>query len=159
MRWKRRSVTGLGLIVGGLVVGAVGVGVIALGTGAFGVETETFGAINCDSVSVKGGSVWHCRGESPEQAAANEAARRKAELDGLRGVDGLGVPEAPRRTELMFVQHDGRRDPDRVTASHSPVGDRWIAHSGGVVGTGVGGVVVGGAGIGWGVYRVRPRRG
>ncbi|MFB8209316.1 MULTISPECIES: hypothetical protein [unclassified Streptomyces] len=159
MRWDRGSASGLGLIVGGLVVGAVGVGIVTVGTGAFGVETETFSAIDCDSVSVKGGTVWHCRGESPDQAAANEAARRKAELDALRGVDDLRGPSRPQRTELMFVQHDGRRDPDRVTASHSPVGDRWIAHSGGVVGTGVGGVVVGGAGIAWGVHRTRTRRG
>lgn len=120
MRWDRRSTTGIALVVSGLVVGAVGVGIIAVGTGAFGVATETFGAIDCDSVSVKGGTVWHCRGETPAQSAANEAARRKAELDGLRGVDDLSGPTRPQRTELMFVHHDGHHDPARVTASHSP---------------------------------------
>lgn len=157
MRWEREGIVGFGLGVAGLAVLAVGTGVIATGTGAFGLETETFRRVSCDSVSVKGGTVWHCRGESAAQTAANEAARREAELAALRRED-LKPPQPLRRTELMFVEHDGRHDPDHVTASRSPVGNRWIAHSGGVVGTGVGGVVVGGGLLGWGVHRLRRGR-
>ncbi|WNI24224.1 hypothetical protein [Streptomyces sp. ITFR-16] len=155
MRWERGRAVGAGLGAAGLAVVALGTGVIATGTGTLGLETQTFRRISCDSVSVKGGTVWHCRGESAAQTAANEAARRRAELDALRGRDDLKPPQPLRRTELMFVEHDGRHDPDHVTASRSPVGDRWIAHSGGVVGTGVGGVAVGGGLLAWGAHRLR----
>ncbi|MFJ7629729.1 hypothetical protein ACIQZN_24845 [Streptomyces sp. NPDC097595] len=53
-----------------------------------------------------------------------------------------------------YVLEDVREAPDRPGLEYV-----CVAHSGGVVGTGVGGVVGGGAGIAWGVRRTRTRRG
>ncbi|MEV4896273.1 hypothetical protein AB0K48_43620 [Nonomuraea sp. NPDC055795] len=134
------------MVAAGAVAAALGVGVIAVGTGAFGLETHVFTRIECRSVMVKGGTVWHCDGESPEQLRANDVAVRRAGLAALRAHrEGSPAGEPRRRTALTFVDHDGRTDPPRVTATRLPGGERWIAHSGSVVGTGTGLLVLGGA--------------
>ncbi|TDC55401.1 hypothetical protein E1281_12630 [Actinomadura sp. KC345] len=152
----RRWWTASGPLAGGLWAVVAGVGVISLGTGAFGLETHDFTRIDCRSVSVKGGTVWHCTGESPAQARANDEARRRAMLAALSGRrDGAVTPGRQRqRTRLTFVDHDGRRDPERVTASRLPGTDRWIAHSGDVLGAGVLLSLFGAAGLAWGTYRL-----
>ncbi|MFI6299122.1 hypothetical protein ACIBEJ_46555 [Nonomuraea sp. NPDC050790] len=138
--------------VAGVVAVLVGLAVLTVGTGALGLETRTFTRISCGSVEVKGGTVWHCSGESPEQVRANDAALREAEQAALR----VGAPlrfRQPQRTRLTFVAHDGRNDPPQVTATRLPGDGRWIAHSGEVVGTGLGLVLFGGAVL---VFQWRP---
>ncbi|WP_218040151.1 hypothetical protein [Actinomadura sp. WMMB 499] len=152
-------VAGIGLMAAGAAVAALGVGVISAGTGAFGLETRTFTRIDCVSVRAdEGGTVWHCKGESPEQVRANDEAAERAMLAALRAHrEGVPRREPRQRTRLTFVDHDGRNDPERVTASR--VGGRWIAHSGNVVGTGVLLTIGGAAAVGWGGYRTRRARG
>ncbi|WP_344841918.1 hypothetical protein [Nonomuraea dietziae] len=134
------------MVAAGTVAAVLGAGVLAVGAGAFGLETRTFTRIECRSVAVKSGTVWHCSGESPDQARVNDAAARQAELDALRAhVDSVPLGEPRRRTELTFVDHDGRKDPPRVTATRLPGGERWIAHSSTVLGTGTGLLMLGGA--------------
>ncbi|MFI9557960.1 hypothetical protein [Nonomuraea endophytica] len=143
-----------GMVAAGAVAAALGVGVIAVGTGAFGLETHVFTRIECRSVMVKGGTVWHCDGESPDQLRANDAAVRRAELAALRAHREAVPPFSPRRrTDLTFVDHAGQTGPQRVTATRLPGGERWIAHSGMVVGTGTGLLALGGAVI---VFQWRP---
>ncbi|MGP4023001.1 hypothetical protein [Actinomadura sp. 3N407] len=149
----------MGSLSAGVVAAAAGVGVTSVGTGAFGLETHTFTRVECHSVSVeKGGTVWHCTGESPAQVVANDEAARRAAQAALRahrdGVSSFNEPR--RRTRLTFVDHDGQLDPQRVTASRLPVGDRWIAHSGNVVFVGVLLTLLGVTAVTWGVYRLRP---
>lgn len=145
---------------------AAGGGVISVGTGAMGLETETFTRITCHSVRVeKGGEVWHCFGQSPAQIRAGEEAARRAALSALRAhrahrEEMTGdVPAAAGRTRLTFVDHDGQRDPEQVTATRLPFTGRWIAHSGNVVGTGVLLTIFGTAALAYGGYRVRRPHG
>ncbi|WP_125610714.1 hypothetical protein [Actinomadura sp. WAC 06369] len=140
---------GIELVAAGTLVGAIGLGLVAAGTGTF-LETRTFTRIECGSVSVESGTVRHCTGESPAQATANDAARRDAATAALRAQrDG----EPRRRTRLAFVDRDGRRDPQQVTASR--VGGQWIAHSDGLVRTGTVVAIAGCLVLLVGLYRVR----
>lgn len=144
---------GIELVATGVLAGAVGLGAVAAGTGTF-LETRTFTRIECGSVSVKSGTVWHCTGESPAQVKANDTARRNAAAAALRSHrDGVPPGETRRRTRLTFVEHDGRRAPARVSASR--VGGQWIAHSSGVVNTGTVVAIAGGLILLVGGYRVR----
>ncbi|MFD0901842.1 hypothetical protein [Actinomadura sediminis] len=141
-----------GTATAGAIAGAIGVAVICVGTGSF-LETRTFTRIECTSVAVKGGSVRHCTGESEEQARANDAARRDGARAALRAHrDGVPAAEPRRRTRLMFVDRDGRRVPQRVTASQ--MGGRWVAHSDALVGFGLLLAIPGGAVVLWGGWRV-----
>ncbi|MEU8798140.1 hypothetical protein [Spirillospora sp. NPDC048819] len=160
MRRGRWTAAGLGWLSAGVLTAAAGVGVTSAGTGALGLETHTFTRVDCRSVSVKGGTVWHCIGESPAQVRANDEADRRAAQAALRAHrDGVPSDIGPhKRTRLTFVDHDGRRDPQEVTASRVPVVDRWIAHSGNVVGAGVLLTVFGIMGVAWSAYRLRPLR-
>ncbi|MFI6824591.1 hypothetical protein ACIBJE_27155 [Micromonospora sp. NPDC050187] len=127
-------------LLGGLLVTVLGGTVLAAGTGAFGLRTETFTRIECHSVRVeKGGRIWHCRGQSPAQVAASAEMDRRATLAWLAAHpdERPALGQGRQVTRLLFVDHDGRTDPERVTATHLPVlGDRWIAHSGSVRATG-----------------------
>ncbi|MDT0308632.1 hypothetical protein RM780_16935 [Streptomyces sp. DSM 44917] len=155
----RGFVAGCGLVVAGLLLLVLGAATIAVGTGAPGLETRTFGRISCSSVTTRSGVVWHCSGESPEQARANDEAERQAEYDALRAHrESMGPPHRRQHTDLRFVPHDGQRDPGRVTASRLPVNGWWIAHSGNVVATGVLLTLAGGGAAGWGGYRLRGAR-
>ncbi|MEU1276842.1 hypothetical protein [Streptomyces sp. NPDC005805] len=143
------------LTAGGLVT--------ATGTGAPGLTTQTFTRIDCrEARTMKGGTVWHCAGESPDQVRINDKTRQDALRDAVRAhVDGTRPPRpvpGGGRTDLLFVDHDGREDPDEVTATLSPAGGRWIAHAPGVVGTGVALLLAGAAAAGWGTHRLRAAR-
>ncbi|QFG24198.1 hypothetical protein [Actinomadura sp. WMMB 499] len=145
---------GVGLVLVGAATGAIGVGIVSAGSGTLGWETRVFTRIDCGAVQVKGGSVWHCTGEAPEQVRANDEAANRAP----QAAPGARREDAPRtgprqRTRLMFVEHDGRNDPQRVAASR--VGDHWIAHSEPVVGVGTLLTIGGGVAVLWGGLRSR----
>ncbi|TDB93870.1 hypothetical protein [Actinomadura sp. 7K534] len=159
MQPRRWTAAAAGWLSAGVLATAAGAGVISVGTGAMGLETETFTRITCDSVrTAKGGTVWHCHGQSPAQIRAGEEAARRAALSALRahreGMTG-DVPAEAGRTRLTFVDHDGRRDPERVTATRLPLTGRWIAHSGNVLGTGILLTLLGTAALAYGGYRTR----
>ncbi|MFY1698151.1 MULTISPECIES: hypothetical protein [unclassified Solwaraspora] len=160
---------GVGCLAAGLLFAAIGLTVLGAGTGglgvgAFGAQTETFTRIECNEQRVaKGGSAWHCFGESPEQAAANDESARRATLPWIvANPDQRDRPPVQRqRTRITFAAPDGRTDPDQITATRmAPFGDRWIAHSAGVRSAGslllVVGVGLAAAGT-WLLGRGRPR--
>lgn len=144
---------GVGYLIAGILFAAIGLTVLAAGTGGFGVgafgaQTETFTRINCNEKRVtKGGRVWHCYGESPAQAAANDEAALRATLPWIVANPDQRdrPPVAHQRTRITFAAPDGRTDPERITASRmAPFGDRWIAHSAGVRSAGVLLLIIGG---------------
>ncbi|MEU5551838.1 hypothetical protein ABZ738_18895 [Micromonospora sp. NPDC047793] len=131
----------VGLLLGGLLTGFLGAAVLAsttggYGVGAFGLRSETFSRIECKEHRVeKGGRVWHCFGQSPAQAAANDEAKRRATVAWVAAhPEERGQPPRPQqRTRISFAAHDGQNAPDRITATHvAAFGDRWIAHSAGI---------------------------
>ncbi len=146
----------VGFLVAGVLIGALGLGAFAAGTGVFGLETATFVRIDCNSVRTKGGTVWHCTGESPAQVRANDEARQRNEALALRAHrEGMPSYRPPQRTRLSFTDHDGRNDPEQITASRLPGTERWIAHSGSVTGTGVLLTLLGCTALAYGGYRLR----
>ncbi|MFF3991850.1 hypothetical protein ACFYX8_00890 [Streptomyces cyaneofuscatus] len=157
---------GASLVVGGAVLFAAGLFIVVTGTGLsglLGMRVETFGRIDCrDTRTEKGQTVWHCFGETPAQQRANEAERKRVADEALRAhVDGM--PESARieRTRISFADHDGRNDPETITATQVTDGGRWFAHSSTVVGYGMIPLLLGAGTAAWGGYRVREagRRG
>ncbi|MFI6231409.1 hypothetical protein ACIBCR_29335 [Micromonospora echinospora] len=156
-RWRAAA-----FLLAGLLVVVLGGTVLAVGVGAPGLRTETFTRIQCQSVRVeKGARVWHCRGQSPAQVAASAEMNRRETL-AWYAANPDERPSARGRqvTRLMFVDHDGRTDPERVTATHVPVlGGRWIAHSAPVRTTGALLLLCGAGLLANGVRLVRRSRG
>ncbi len=137
-----RRLAGLSLLLGGGALVVLGLMVVVTGTGlsgALGMRVETFGRIDCrDTRTQKGQTVRHCFGESPAQQRANRAELKQVDLEMLRAhLDG--VPRTPElvRTRILFADHDGRTDPDTVTATQVFDGGRWYAHSSTLVGYGM----------------------
>ncbi|MFJ6320841.1 hypothetical protein ACIQJW_32690 [Streptomyces californicus] len=158
-----RRLAGLSLLLGGGALVVLGLMVVVTGTGlsgALGMRVETFGRIDCrDTRTQKGQTVRHCFGESPAQQRANRAELKQVDLEMLRAhLDG--VPRAPelQRTRILFTDHDGRTDPDTVTATQVFDGGRWYAHSSTLVGYGVIPLLLGAGTAAWGCYRLRGRR-
>ncbi|MFV2177140.1 hypothetical protein ACFHW2_23710 [Actinomadura sp. LOL_016] len=154
---------GVGLVPVGAGAGAIGVGVVSAGSGTLGWETRVFTRIDCGAVQVKCGTVWHCTGRPPSRCARTTRPRTaprgpryagRATRAALRAHrDGVPRTGARQRTRLMFVDHDGRNDPQRVAASR--VGDHWIAHSEPAVGVGALLTVGGAVAVLWGGLRSR----
>ncbi|WP_411079693.1 hypothetical protein [Streptomyces sp. cmx-18-6] len=97
-------------------------------SGLLGMRVATFGHVDCrDTRTSKGQTVWHCFGEA----------------------EGVG------RTRITFADHDGRDDPETITATQVFDGGRWYAHSSTVVGYGMIPLLVGAGTGSWGVYRFR----
>ncbi|WP_239084198.1 hypothetical protein [Streptomyces sp. SID10692] len=158
-----RRLVGLSLLLGGGALVVLGLMVVVTGTGlsgALGMRVETFGRIDCrDTRTQKGQTVRHCFGESPAQQRANRAELKQVDLEMLRAhLDG--VPRAPElvRTRILFTDHDGRTDPDTVTATQVFDGGRWYAHSSTLVGYGMIPLLLGAGTAAWGGYRLRGRR-
>ncbi|WP_237327163.1 hypothetical protein [Streptomyces sp. CBMAI 2042] len=157
---------GASLVVGGAVLFAAGLFIVATGTGLsglLGMRVETFGRIDCQETRPKKGqTVWHCFGETPAQQRANEAERKRVADEVLR-VHVDGMPERARigRTRISFAGHDGRNDPETITATQLTEGGRWFAHSSTIVGYGMIPLLLGAGTAAWGGYRVREagRRG
>ncbi|MFZ4271568.1 hypothetical protein ACOZFM_02525 [Streptomyces arboris] len=128
---------GVALVVGGAALFAAGLLIVATGTGLsglVGMRVETFGGIDCqDTRTAKGQTVWHCFGEA----------------------EGVG------RERISFADHDGRNDPETITATQLTEGGRWFAHSSMIVGYGMIPLLLGAGTAAWGGYRVREagRRG
>ncbi|RLV68426.1 hypothetical protein STAN_3950 [Streptomyces sp. CBMAI 2042] len=152
--------------MGGAVLFAAGLFIVATGTGLsglLGMRVETFGRIDCQETRPKKGqTVWHCFGETPAQQRANEAERKRVADEVLR-VHVDGMPERARigRTRISFAGHDGRNDPETITATQLTEGGRWFAHSSTIVGYGMIPLLLGAGTAAWGGYRVREagRRG
>ncbi|MYX15512.1 hypothetical protein GTY67_19315 [Streptomyces sp. SID8374] len=122
---------GVSLVLGGAVLFAAGLFIVATGTGLsglLGMRVETFGDIDCrDTRTSKGQTVWHCFGAA----------------------DGVGP------TRISFADHDGRNDPETITATQLTEGGRWFAHSSTIVGYGMIPLLLGTGVAAWGGYRVR----
>lgn len=129
----RARLQGAGLLLAGVALSAAGLFVVATGTGLaglLGMRVETFGAVECrDTRTSKGQTVWHCFGEA----------------------EGVG------RTRISFADHDGRNDPEAITATQISDGGRWFAHSGTIVGYGMIPLLLGAGLAAWGGYVVRQR--
>ncbi|MBV7245291.1 hypothetical protein KDV96_15650 [Streptomyces sp. MW-W600-10] len=148
--------------MGGAVLFVLGLFVVVTGTGlsgALGMRVETFGRIDChDTRTKKGQTVWHCFGESPAQQRANDAERKRVALESLRAhVDGTPEPADIQRVRILFADHDGRNDPETITATQVFDGGRWYAHSSTVVGYGMIPLLLGAGAAAWGGYRLRGR--
>ncbi|MCI4040491.1 hypothetical protein [Streptomyces sp. TRM75563] len=155
--WK-----GASFVLGGAVLFVLGLCVVVTGTGlsgALGMRVETFGRIGChDTRTKKGQTVWHCFGESPAQQRANDAERKRVALESLRAhVDGTPEPADIQRVRILFADHDGRNDPETITATQVFDGGRWYAHSSTVVGYGMIPLLLGAGAAAWGGYRLRSR--
>ncbi|WP_257137287.1 hypothetical protein [Streptomyces sp. st115] len=153
---------GASFVLGGAVLFVLGLLVVVTGTGlsgALGMRVETFGRIDCDDTRTKKGqTVWHCFGESPAQQRANEAERERVAREALRAhVDGVPRPAETGRTRILFADHDGRTDPETITATQVFDGGRWYAHSSMVVGYGMIPLLLGAGAAAWGGYRLRRR--
>ncbi len=163
-RWSGRQLKGAALVLAGTLLFAVGGFIVVTGTGLsklVGMRVETFGRISChDTRAEKGQTVWHCFGETPAQQRANDAERERAARDALRvHVDGMPKSAQIERSRITFADHDGRNDPETITATQVFEGGRWFAHSGQLFGYGMI-PLLGGAGMAaWGVYRVREAGG
>ena len=123
-------------VAAGLVVASLGAFVIGIGTGGFGfgalgMRSETFDRISCSEQRVKKGSdVWHCFGHSTTTGE---------------------------RQRLSFTPHDGRDDPEEITATQVPaLGERWYARSAGMNSVGTGILLAGAGLVAWGVTWRRP---
>ncbi|MXG24265.1 hypothetical protein [Streptomyces sp. YIM 132580] len=153
------------LVVGGAVLFLLGLFGVVTGTGLaglVGMRVETFGLIDCADKQVKGGTVWHCYGESEAQQRANAAERKRVADETLRvHVDGMPAPARIGRTRISFADHDGRNDPETITATQLTEGGRWFAHSSTIVGYGMVPLLLGAGTAAWGGYRLREagRRG
>ncbi|MFD4020142.1 hypothetical protein [Streptomyces sindenensis] len=156
----RGRLKGVALVVGGAVLFAVGLFVVVTGTGlsgALGMRVETFGRIDChDARTEKGRTVWHCFGESEAQRRANKAERDRVAHEALRAhVDGVPRPAEIGRSRILFADHDGRTDPETITATQVFDGGRWYAHSSMLVGYGMIPLLLGAGTAVWGGYRLR----
>ncbi|WNF28619.1 hypothetical protein RI138_18260 [Streptomyces sp. C11-1] len=159
-RWSRGRLKGASLVLVGTVLFAAGLFVVVTGTGLsglLGMRVETFGRIEChDTRAEKGRTVWHCFGESPAQRRANDAERERVARQALRAhVDGSPKPAEIGRTRITFADHDGRTDPETITATQVFDGGRWFAHSSELVGYGMIPLLLGVGTAAWGGYRVR----
>ncbi|NUV69895.1 hypothetical protein G6W57_22560 [Streptomyces sp. CAI-121] len=148
--------------MGGAVLFAAGLFVLVTGTGLSGVlgmRVETFGRIDChDTRTKKGQTVWHCFGETPAQQRANDAERERVALESLRAhVDGTPEPADIQRVRILFTDHDGRTDPETITATQVFDGGRWYAHSSMLVGYGMIPLLLGAGAGAWGGYLLRKR--
>ncbi|MGW1295195.1 hypothetical protein [Streptomyces sp. NPDC002533] len=158
----RGRLKGVSLVVCGALLFAAGLFVVVTGTGlsgALGMRVETFGRIDChDTRTKKGQTVWHCFGETPAQQRANEAERKRVALESLRAhVDGTPRPADIQRVRILFADHDGRTDPETITATQVFDGGRWFAHSSMIVGYGMIPLLLGAGTAAWGGYRLRER--
>ncbi|MFB8138266.1 hypothetical protein [Streptomyces parvus] len=158
----RGRLKGVSLVVGGAVLFAAGLFVVVTGTslsGVLGMRVETFGRIDChDTRTEKGQTVWHCFGETPAQQRANDAERKRVALESLRAhVDGTPGPADIQRVRILFTDHDGRTDPETITATQVFDGGRWYAHSSMLVGYGMIPLLLGAGTGAWGGYLLRKR--
>ncbi|MER6597230.1 hypothetical protein ACWDBC_10785 [Streptomyces parvus] len=158
----RGRVKGVSLVVGGAVLFVVGLFAVVTGTGLSGVvgmRVETFGRIECHDVRTeKGQTVWHCSGESAAQQRANAAERDRAAREALRAhVDGMPRSAEISRSRILFADHDGRTDPETITATQVFDGGRWYAHSSMLVGYGMIPLLLGAGTAAWGGYLLRKR--
>ncbi|MGW0646046.1 hypothetical protein [Streptomyces badius] len=156
----RGRLKGVSLVVGGAVLFAAGLFVVVAGTGlsgALGMRVETFGRIDCDDTRTeKGQTVWHCSGETPAQQRANDAERERVAHEALRAhVDGVPRSAEISRSRILFADHDGRMDPETITATQVFDGGRWYAHSSMLVGYGMIPLFLGAGTAAWGGYRLR----
>ncbi|MGA6173778.1 hypothetical protein ACPEIF_26435 [Streptomyces sp. NPDC012600] len=163
-RWDRGRLKGAWLVLVGTVLFALGAFIVVTGTGLSGVlgmRVETFGRITChDTRAEKGQTVWHCFGQSPAQQRANDAEKARAAREALRvHVDGMPKRAETGRTRITFADHDGKNDPETITATQVFEGGRWYAHSGTLVGYGMVPLLLGAGTAAWGVYRVREAGG
>lgn len=159
-RWSGRRLKGAALLLAGALLCAVGGLIVVTGTGLSkpaGMRVETFGRIAChDTRAEKGQTVWHCFGETGAQQRANEAERERVARESLRvHVDGMPASARIERTRITFADHDGRDDPETITATQVFDGGRWYAHSGQLVVYGMIPLLAGVGAAAWGVYRVR----
>ncbi|WP_258045057.1 hypothetical protein [Streptomyces sp. SM11] len=72
-------------------------------------------------------------------------------------MDGVPRPKRTARTRILFADHDGRTDPETITAAQVFDGGRWYAHSSTVVGYGMIPLLLGAGTAAWGRYRLRRR--
>nr|WP_237521402.1 pentapeptide repeat-containing protein [Streptomyces sp. SID8356] len=163
-RWSGRRLKGAALLLAGALLCAVGGFIVVTGTGLsklFGMRVETFGRIAChDTRAEKGQTVWHCFGETEAQQRANDAERERVARESLRvHVDGMPASAQIERTRITFADHDGRDDPETITATQAFEGGRWYAHSGQLVVYGMIPLLAGAGTAAWGVYRVREAAG
>jgi hypothetical protein len=159
--WDGSAGRGRGAVtlLAGVLVLLAGSALLAVGVGAPWWETQTFTRISCreSDPTAKGGTVWHCSGESPAQVRANDAARREAERRSLHAHrDGVPAFRPAARTDLLFVSRRDE-DPRTVVATLAPVGPRWIAHSSTLTVVSVTVQLVGLGLTAWGAHRLRPR--
>ncbi|WDT92588.1 hypothetical protein H0E86_20475 [Streptomyces sp. SCSIO-PteL053] len=148
--------------MGGAVLFAAGLFVVVTGTGLSGVlgmRAETFGHIQChDTRAEKGQTVWHCFGVTPAQHRANDAERKRVAQESLRDhVDGTPERAEFQRVRILFADHNGRTDPETITATQVFDDGRWYAHSSTLVGYGMIPLLLGAGTAAWGGYLLRQR--
>ncbi|MCQ1576479.1 hypothetical protein [Streptomyces parvus] len=158
----RGRLKGVSLVVGGAVLFAAGLFVVVTGTGLSGVlgmRVETFGHIQChDTRAEKGQTVWHCFGVTPAQRRANDAERKRVAQESLRAhVDGTPERAEFQRVRILFADHNGRTDPETITATQVFDDGRWYAHSSTLVGYGMIPLLLGAGTAAWGGYLLRQR--